>query len=391
MVRDICSNSKYELMILSKTKHEDKKKPYLSIVLSFRNDRYQGNSLRRFHIALDCLIYQAKRYNLDLELIIVEWNPPSDRPFLKDALSWPTDLGPVTVRIITVPNEVHKRYKYFKKMNIICAPAVNVGIRRANGKFVLSTASGILFSNELIEFLSSEELNEDSFYRINRCDVDRKILKCSSIEQQIDFCKKNIIRVNTPLSADRDLKNYPNLYTNASGDFILLSRKFWHLLHGFPEFNELGLHTDGLLCYMTYLAGAKQRILQEPMRLYHIDHDSRQAKFTKPNTRLKIFLKSRIYDRMRDDNPLKVLAKQFVRIPRSIVFLSLQNLFPHIYEFNSDYLYWKYKKILKNMLLNKRSYIFNGSDWGLPKENFEEFILSSNEKFKKYYGQKQNK
>jgi len=378
-------------MVQSKAKYEDKKKPYLSIVLSFRNDRYQGNSLRRFQVALDCLVYQAERYGLDLELIIVEWNPPSDRPLLKDALSWPTDLGPVTVRIITVPNEVHKRYKCSNKMNIVSMAAFNVGIRRANGRFILSSCSGVLYSNELIEFLSKQTLDENLFYRINRSNIDRKILLCETPEQQIIFCKKNIIGVDRPLSVDPELKDYPNLHTNASGDFILMSRKFWYLLHGFPEFNKLGLHADGLLCYMAYLAGVKQRILWKPMELYHIDHNSRRRRNTDIDSRFRLFLKYRIYDKIRNNSKLKYLIKQFRHIPYSVFIPFLQKVFPYVYEFNSDYLYWKYKKILKSMLLNKRSYIFNDSNWGLPNENFEEFILSLNLKSEKCYEQKKNK
>lgn len=378
-------------MIHSKRQHKNGKEPYLSIVLSFRNDRYQGNSLGRFQVALNCLLYQAKRYNLDLELIIVEWNPPSDRLLLKDALFWPTDLGPVTVRIITIPKEVHKRYKCSNKMSIVPMAAFNVGIRRAGGRFILSTCSGVLFSNELIEFLSRQELDENLFYRIDRSNVDRKILLCDSPEQQISFCKRNIIGVDIPLSTDPELKDYPNLHTNASGDFTLMSIKFWHLLHGFPEFNKLGLHADGLLCYMAYLAGVTQRILRKPMNLYHINHSSRRRRNTKIDSKFRIFLKDHIYARIRNNSRLKYSAKQFLHIHYPVFIPFLQKVFPYVYEFNNDYLYWKYKEILKSMLLKKRPYIFNDSNWGLPKENFEEFILSSNKKFKKYDGQKKNK
>ena len=280
-------------------KNITRKDPYISVVLSFRNDEYQGESFKRFQVAIDALIYQAKHYNLNAELIIVEWNPPSDKPLLKDAISLPDDLGPLVIRIITVPHEIHKRYKCSKKINIICASAVNVGIRHANSQFILSTASGLLFSNELIRFLASRHLDENSFYRINRCDIDRKILNYNFSKQQIDFCRENIIRINKSILADIDVVSRLEIHTNASGDFILMSKKSWHLLHGFPEFNKLGLHADGLLCYMAYLAGVQQKILQDPLRLYHIDHDCRREKHIKTENKFKSLLRSQIYDKIK--------------------------------------------------------------------------------------------
>jgi len=369
-------------------KNITRKDPYISVVLSFRNDEYQGESFKRFQVAIDALIYQAKHYNLNAELIIVEWNPPSDKPLLKDAISLPDDLGPLVIRIITVPHEIHKRYNLSKRISILCMIASNVGIRRANGQFILSTCSGILFSNKLVEFLASISLNKSFFYRIDRCNVNREILNCNSVEQQIDFCKENIIRIDKFFPPDPNLINYPTIHTNASGDFILMSKKYWHLLHGFPEFNKLGLHADGLLCFMAYLAGVQQKILQDPLRLYHIDHDCRREKHIKTENKFKSLLRSQIYDKIKYNKfgklikwvsiYIHILLESCTKISYSIFDLFLQKIFSHAHEFNMEYLYWKYKKILNSMLLKKRSYIFNDNNWGLPKEDFKETVFISN-------------
>src|SRR5207249_2991763 len=87
-------------------------RPYLSLVVAARNDDHGGNLRTRMQIFLDAWINQAKRHQLDSELIIVEWNPPPDRPRLRDAMRWPENTGPCRVRIIEVPSEIHARYRH---------------------------------------------------------------------------------------------------------------------------------------------------------------------------------------------------------------------------------------------------------------------------------------
>ena len=54
--------------------------PYLSVVVTARNDDHGGNLLGRMQVFVDAWISQAKRHNLSSELIVVEWNPPAGRP-----------------------------------------------------------------------------------------------------------------------------------------------------------------------------------------------------------------------------------------------------------------------------------------------------------------------
>src|ERR1039458_7896366 len=83
--------------------------PYLSVVVTARNDDYGGNLLGRMQVSVDAWINQAKRHHLSSELIVVEWNPPAGRERLAQAIRWPSDTGPCEVRIIEVPPEVHSR------------------------------------------------------------------------------------------------------------------------------------------------------------------------------------------------------------------------------------------------------------------------------------------
>jgi hypothetical protein len=166
--------------------------PYLSVVVAARNDDHGGNLLGRMQIFVSGWIEQARRYRIASELIIVEWNPPPNRPRLIDALRWPDDLGPCEVRIIEVPPELHVRYPHSDALPLYQMIAKNAGIRRARGQFVLATNIDILFSNELAEYLAARQLERGRMYRIDRHDVMSEV----PVEDQLTWCGTHLIRIN---------------------------------------------------------------------------------------------------------------------------------------------------------------------------------------------------
>jgi len=170
--------------------------PYLSLVVTARNDDHGGNLLRRMQFFTDGWIEQARRYRIPSELIIVEWNPPDGRPALKDVLRWPEDLGPCEVRFIEVPPELHRRYAHAEALPLYQMIGKNVGIRRARGEFVLATNIDILFSNELAEFLSKRRLDPMRMYRIDRQDAMSDVPAGASLDQQLEYCRTHLIRIN---------------------------------------------------------------------------------------------------------------------------------------------------------------------------------------------------
>jgi hypothetical protein len=171
--------------------------PYLSLVVTARNDDHGGNLLGRMQAFVSGWIDQARRYRISSELIIVEWNPPAGRPGLIDALQWPDDLGPCEVRFIEVPPEIHARYDHARNLPLYQMIAKNVGIRRARGRFVLATNIDILVSSELAEFLSRQQLDGDRMYRIDRHDAMNEVPIDRPIEEQLEYCRTHLIRVNT--------------------------------------------------------------------------------------------------------------------------------------------------------------------------------------------------
>jgi len=70
------------------------------------------------------------------------------------------------------------------------------------------------------------------------------------------------------------LWQYPQLHTNACGDFTLMSRDDWFAVRGYPEWEIFSFHLDSVLLYIAHYAGIKEIILDDPMRMYHIEHSS---------------------------------------------------------------------------------------------------------------------
>ncbi|HEY2846047.1 MAG TPA: FkbM family methyltransferase [Bryobacteraceae bacterium] len=170
--------------------------PYISLVVAARNDDHGGNLLGRMQIFVNGWLEQARRYRIPSELIIVEWNPPADRPPLAEALSWPADHGFCEVRIIEVSRETHANYKHGKNLALYQMIAKNVGIRRARGRFILATNLDILFSDELAAFIGRQELRADRMYRIDRHDVMSDVPPDARIGEQLAYCRNHLIRVN---------------------------------------------------------------------------------------------------------------------------------------------------------------------------------------------------
>jgi len=298
--------------------------PLLSVVVVSRNDDYGGNLLHRMQLFVTGWLEQAKRHALSSERIIVEWNPLPDRPRLAQAIKWLDDSGPCTVRIIEVPLEIHRRFKYSDKLPLFETIGKNVGIRRARGRFILATNIDILFSNEIMHFFASGQLRTERMYRVDRYDVPSDIPSGVSIDEQLNYCREHVIRIYsraktlilmetneppvksvsvfqafqkrvralrngrdvTKLGKDIFLYFYnplhrrivrPILYgrplhTNACGDFTLMAREHWLALRGNAEFEMYSLYLDGLMCYVAHYAGVRELILKEPRRIYHIEH-----------------------------------------------------------------------------------------------------------------------
>jgi hypothetical protein len=247
--------------------------PYVSFVTYSRNDDYAGG-LRKLHWSTRYLGEQCDEAGLAAESVIVEWNPPVDREPLADALSDLPARRNLTVRVITVPPHVHSRYARSGSRPLHAAVAANVGLRRATGKFVLLKVADAFYPDALIRFLAGRSLQPDRLYRAKRIDVPAEAseLLGSPRKDFLAYCAACPAVANEHLPQPYMPFSLPNLFTNACGDFQLLSRERLDSLRGYWESSDvLSFEADSMLSYSAYAAGLREEIIPDG-KVYKISH-----------------------------------------------------------------------------------------------------------------------
>jgi hypothetical protein len=310
---------------------------YLSFVVVGRNDGYGGDFLGRLRTFVDSLEALVEQHRLNAQIVLVEWNPPDDRDRFADAIEW-SKADHLSTKIIEVPAEVHRSLKNADEMPLFEYIGKNVGIRRADGDFVVATNPDIVFNDALIDRFAERDLSSDAFYRINRFDVEGKIPLSANIDDRLQFCVENAFRVSTfvgkqPISildcfkraatyaprhpqkfaferrdwssrcvvqlikrlgtdipSNSEIRNpteLDHIHGSASGDFLLMAADRWHEMGGYPELNT-SLRIDYYGCVMAAAMGLKQIVLRDPYRIYHQEHD-RSERMDRPTTGYESF------------------------------------------------------------------------------------------------------
>ena len=166
---------------------------HLSVVATSRNDDHGGQLTERMQWFVDGLAAQCERHGMRAELLLVEWNPPADRPSLSQALAWPRTSW-CDSRIVTVSAQVHAGFPNADKIRLYQMIAKNVGIRRARGRFVLATNVDILFSDEAMRYMR-DRLQPGFVYLADRVDVPAELPK-GDFGDVLSYCRRNALRIN---------------------------------------------------------------------------------------------------------------------------------------------------------------------------------------------------
>ncbi|MCY4418807.1 MAG: hypothetical protein OXB93_03055 [Cytophagales bacterium] len=292
-------------------------KPYISVIVTCRNDNYGGQFMIRFQNFLNWTARLAHEHSVPIECIVVEYNPPSNRPDLREAVTWPKYSPYFTPRIIQVPTPYHK--VFLKNTKVKDIPlleffAKNIGIRRAQGDYILTTNTDILFDVGLVARLRNRPLMPDTLYRANRCDVpmpDPFDVVHSALLSSQGWLRRQAFRGYFPggtyflsrkgylfktffawlyhrlrssyythdigkllrgffpsvKDSEKLLFAYP---FNASGDFLLTHRDVWRRLRGFKENAHISTHVDSL--FLLKAIAMNTRIKLFSCYVYHQDH-----------------------------------------------------------------------------------------------------------------------
>lgn len=369
---------------------ETRDSPYLSVIVTSRNDDHGQGMAKRMRVALASLIAQLERHRLDSEIVLVDYNPPRDKPLLKDALDWPRQTRFCTIRVIVVAPEIHNRFEDSDKLPFFGALAQNVGIQRARGSFILATPIDILFANELIELISRRDLNDKKIYRTDRLDVSREVAGMElSLDERLEFCRRHVtfimargvtvpvVRSGKRRYASKTLKfsrggfcmrDIMRLHCNG-GDFTLMSRDTWFHVKGWPEHNVLSLGAEVILYGTAYLHGIREEMLQPPHVIYHIEHDSRwnQGQGMHP------FIRACFYYL---PDAIAVKLTKALRLPYSAVTRILFGQKAAIGSLGVRYqTFDELLGIVGQMLKGERPSVFNGDDWGLGAAVLPEYCI----------------
>lgn len=281
---------------------------YLSIVATSRNDNHGGDLNKRTAAFLNSIYFQAKRTQLKVEVILVEWNPPQDKPLLNEILPKPIDNDYVSLKYIVVPKEIHDEYKNSPKIPLYQMIAKNVGIKRAKGEFILCTNIDIIFSNESFDELAKKELKKGTFYRANRCDIPADVLDIESEVQQLNYSELNIIKRIGKTQGHEAIFLFPFFKTiiykfsrlsfllnrvllflwkrsnknefpffvidfDACGDFTLMSKDDWMDIEGYNELDMYSIHIDSMALWAACALDKKQFIFSPEKCVYHVYHE----------------------------------------------------------------------------------------------------------------------
>ena len=276
--------------------------PYLSLVLTGRNDNYGGDFRSRLQHCISNAHKQLKNAQITAEIIFVNYNSVEENEPAEQFIVWPKSYETVTIRIITVPNSIHQLLVadgLRKDVPVLEYLGKNAGIRRAKGEFILSMNPDIILTESLVNEL--KQLNRANYYRANRVDfsgdlnskheLKRVFLKghdypISHVNEIPAIVRKNKFRnawkVFTPkISWLLNLISVPVYYNqlgnrfhcNVSGDFMLMHRDCWFELEGHNENTPISLHVDALAVVQAAHLGLKENVLNTPV--FHQEHERR--------------------------------------------------------------------------------------------------------------------
>lgn len=231
--------------------------PLLSIVVVGRNDDFGGDFNGRMMAAAAFNHEHLDQAGLAHEYIFVEWNPVPRRPYLAEIIG--REL-PWWHRHFVVDGAWHERLSVNARLVFMEFFAKNVGLRRARGRFVLTTNTDIWLSRDVLRALP--RVVPGILYRAIRVDLRREIgydgVTFGTLEHPESFLRSNALG-----------RGY---YANAAGDFLLLDGKTFWELRGFNEvFRESKIHKDANFCVQARRRGIPVEVLGP---VYHFDHES---------------------------------------------------------------------------------------------------------------------
>ena len=147
--------------------------PYLTLILTGRNDDFGGDFNARFFRTLRFNHERLTEAGVPHDVIFVEWRPVEGRPYLARLLR--DEFSQLRLKSFVVDSGYHHALSLNPELQFQEFIAKNVGIRRALGQFVLTTNTDVYLGRGVIDCLTGRKLERGVLYRAARCDLKSHI------------------------------------------------------------------------------------------------------------------------------------------------------------------------------------------------------------------------
>jgi hypothetical protein len=238
--------------------------PYVSIVLTGRNDGYGGDFNRRFLATLQFNHRELTSREIPHEFVVVEWAPPADAPLLADLVDerCPGSVA-AAVRTIVVDAAYHDAITQNPRVKYHEFLAKNVGARRARGTYVITTNIDVFFGRRVLQRLQQRDLAAGVVYRAPRYDL-KSTIDSATVGWPILEDAENLAQPGKTL--------LPPFYGGGTGDFIAVDRASFEAVRGFNEIYRVArIGVDRNFLYQAVSCGLSIVDIGGPV--YHVAHE----------------------------------------------------------------------------------------------------------------------
>jgi hypothetical protein len=232
-------------------------------VLTGRNDGHGGDFVGRFVHALRFNHRALTARGISHEIVFVEWAPPAGAPLLAERLF---EAAPEIDRSACAWYVVDGRYQDALSQNprlrYLEFLAKNVGVRRARGRYVLTTNCDVYLGRRVVDVLAGDRLRSGVVYRAPRHDI-RSDVDPSRVDWDLLEDPRNL---DGPAHV---LK--PPYMGSGTGDFVLLDRASFHAMRGFNEVYRVArIGIDRNVLVKALSSGFPMEDIGGPV--YHVSH-----------------------------------------------------------------------------------------------------------------------
>lgn len=239
-------------------------RPYLSLVLTGRNDGYGGDFVKRFLATLQFNHGELSAHAVSHEFVLVEWAPVPGAPLLADLVEQrcPTSVA-AALRTVVVDAAYHEAMTLNPRLRFHEYLAKNVGARRARGEYILATNCDVIVGRHILRRLAQQSLEPRVVFRAPRWDLvaalDIERLAWEALEDPANLARPG-----------KQLR--PPYFRGSTGDFIALDHASFHRLRGFNEVYRVArVGIDANLLVLALSSGLTIADIGGPV--YHVDHE----------------------------------------------------------------------------------------------------------------------